>query len=439
MSLAVGTLEVVGQMDSVASGVKFTLTHRQKLVLPVVMIGAFFEGFDFMVINLALPFITRDFQVGPQTASFIISAVAVGALLAFFVVRLADRYGRRPVFLWSVIIYSLLSLATAMSSNVEMFVVFQFLGRIFLVTCWAVGFIIMTEEFAPELRGRAVGLFQSAAAVGAIFPSLLLPVMSMIGLEWRGLYILGALPLLMLIFASKTFPETESFIQAKLNMENTSQAKPSLFAVFAKPYRKHIIAIMGLWFFMYLCYASSMNFFSYHVVNELGWTTNQVGPIMALAYTLGLLGYYVVGKLLDAIGRKKTAYLFFLLGALAVFFVFQAEEHLHVAIAQIIAVFFVGTFTVLCATFTNELFPTEIRANATAWGNNIVGRIGPIAAPALVGVLTAPLGGIGNAVAVMTLGPVVCVLIIALFLPEPLHYQIPAFQGDAASTGPVSS
>jgi MFS family permease len=44
----------------------------------------------------------------------------------------------------------------------------------------AVGFIIMTEEFAPELRGRAVGLFQSAAAVGAIFPSLLLPLMAAI-------------------------------------------------------------------------------------------------------------------------------------------------------------------------------------------------------------------------------------------------------------------
>jgi putative MFS transporter len=89
-----------------------------------------------MVINLALPFITKDFNLGDQTASFAISAVAVGALLAFFVVRLADRYGRKPIFTWSVIIYSVLSLATAAATNVEMFIICQFLGRVFLVTCW---------------------------------------------------------------------------------------------------------------------------------------------------------------------------------------------------------------------------------------------------------------------------------------------------------------
>lgn len=405
--------------------------------MPLVMIGAFFEGFDFMVINLALPFITKDFNLGDQTASFAISAVAVGALLAFFVVRLADRYGRKPIFTWSVIIYSVLSLVTAAAVNVEMFIICQFLGRVFLVTCWAVGFIIMTEEFAPELRGRAVGLFQSAAAVGAIFPSLLLPLMAAINLEWRGLYILGALPLILVLFFARNLPETESFLQAQQRRSEATEEKPDLFAIFAKPYRKHIIAVMFLWFFMYLSYSSAMNFFSYHVVNDLGWGANQISLVMALAYTLGLGGYFVVGKLLDAIGRKKTAYLFFFLGAIAIIFTFQTKQYWHVAIAQIMGVFFTGTFTVLCATFTNELFPTEIRANATAWGNNIVGRIGPIVAPALVGLLAVPIGGIANAVSLLTLGPIVCILIIALFLPEPLNYVIPEF--NAEKTEEVSS
>lgn len=92
--------------------------------------------------------------------------------------------------------------------------------------------------------------------------------------------------------------------------------------------------------------------------------------------------------------------------------------------------FFIGTFTVLCATFTNELFPTEIRASATAWGNNIVGRIGQIAAPALVGFLALPIGGVANAVSLLTLGPIMCILIIALFLPEPLNYKIPEYKGN---------
>jgi len=411
---------------------KFTLNERQRLMMPLVMIGAFFEGFDFMVINLALPYITQDFGLNDQTASFTVSAVAVGTLLAFFVVRLADRWGRRPIFIWSVVIYSLLSLMTAFSPNVEYFIVCQFLARIFLVTCWAVGFIFMTEEFAPEMRGRAIGLFQSAAAVGAIFPSLFLPLTAKFGMEWEGLYIIGALPLILVIFFAKNLPETTAFLETRERQNNGTELKPSMFAVFAKPYRKHILAVMGIWIGMYLCYSSAMNFFSYHVVNDLGWGTTQVSLVTALAFTLGLAGYYVVGKLLDAIGRKKTAYLFFFLGACAVVLVFQLKSFVMIAIAQIITVFFIGTFTVLCATFTNELFPTEIRASATAWGNNIVGRLGQIAAPALVGVLTIPLGGVANAVSLLTLGPIVCILLIALFLPEPLTYKIPEYKPNDA-------
>lgn len=406
--------------------VKFNLTRRQKLLLPVVATGSFFEGFDFMVINLALPFISKEFGIGTKTTGLIVSTVAIGALMAFFMVRLADRYGRRPIFLIAVSAYSVLSLATAFVPNLYAFVACQLLARVFLVACWAVGFIIMTEEFIPELRGRAVGMFQSMAAVGAIFPSLLLPVISQTSLHWRGLYIIGALPLLVIIIWGKNLHETQHFLDLKAGIKE-QEAQPPVLAIFAKPYRRNIFAVMGLWFFMYLVYASSMNFFSYRVVNELGWTSGQVGTVMAVAYTLGLLGYFVAGKLLDTIGRKQTAYLFMGLGCMAVIFTFQATEYIQVLIAQTFGVFFVGTFTVLCATFTNELFPTAIRANATAWGNNIVGRVGTIVAPALVGILQGSVGGTGNAVSLLALSMVVCITIIAVFLPEPMGYKVPEY------------
>lgn len=411
---------------SEAVGKKFTLSPRQKALLPVVVLGAFFEGFDFMVVNLVLPFITRDLKVSDQTAAYMLSAIAVGALIAFFVVRLADKLGRRPVFLSSVVLYSIFTLLTALAHSVAFFVTCQFIARVFLVVCWAVGFIIMSEEFDPELRGRAIGLFQSAAAIGAIFPSLLLPVVAATSLHWRGLYLIGALPLILLLFMGKNLPETPKFLELKEG-KGGEERGPGLLAVFHPAFIKYTLAIMALWFFMYICYSSSMNFFSQHVVRELGWKESQVATVNALAYTLGLLGYFVVGKLLDAIGRKKTAYLTFSLGALAVIGVYQAQQFIHVLVIQIIAVFFVGTFTVICATFTNELFPTSIRANATAWGNNIVGRIGQIVAPALVGMLQVQVHGIGNAVSILALAPFVCVCVVALFLPETLNYSPPEY------------
>ncbi|MEW6622216.1 MAG: MFS transporter [Bacillota bacterium] len=402
-------------MSSISqANIKFTMTRRQKLLMPIVMIGAFFEGYDFMVINMSLPYIAHDFVLDDQVTGMMLSIIAIGTLMAFFMVRLGDKYGRKPVFLVSVAAFSLLSLATAFTPNMQLFVICQFLARIFLVATWAVGIIIMAEEFPVELRGRAIGLFQGAAAIGAIFPSLLLPVAAMTPLGWRTLFIIGALPLVIVLIMGKNFHETERFKKAK----ESSEAKPSFFAVFKHPYRKHMIAVSALWFFIYMGYTTAMTFFSYRVVNELGWTESQVGLTMALAFTIGLSGYVVAGKLLDAMGRKKTAMLFFLCGVSAVVLTFQLTTYIPIMLAQIVGVFFVGSFTVICASFTNELFPTAIRANATAWGNNIFGRIGQIMAPALVGFLAVHMGGVGNAVSLVALGPLAGIFIVAVFMPE---------------------
>lgn len=410
-------------MGPQATSVKFQLTGRQKLMFPVIMTGSFFEGFDFMIINLALPFISRDLGIDTQATGFAVSVVAIGALLAFFVVRLGDRVGRKPVFLWSVVLYSALSLLTAFSPNIQVFVACQFLARIFLVAVWATGYIVVSEEFSVEMRGRALGLFQSVAAVGAIFPSLFMPVVAAAGLGWRALYVIGALPLLMIVILGKNFQETERFQKTKVEKE----AGPGFFTVFQPPYRKYMIVIAALWFFIYLCYASSMNFFSYRVVNDLGWTEARVGLTTAVAYLIGLSGYFIAGKLLDSIGRKKTAVIFFLAGSAATIGAFQTAAYEVVFAFQILACLTVGVFTVICASFTNELFPTAIRANATAWGNNIVGRLGTILAPAAVGSLAGPLGGVGNSVSLMALGPVVGVLLVVLFLPETRYREMQDF------------
>ncbi len=402
---------------------KFQLTKRQKQIFPLVMLGAFFEGFDFSTVNLALPFITRDLGIDTKAAGFMLSTIAIGTILAFFVVRMGDRVGRKPVFLWSVVLYSLLSLATAFTPNIELFVTCQFLARVFLVAVWAVGFIIIAEEFSVDFRGRALGLFQAAAAIGAIFPALCMPLMANLGFGWRGLYVIGALPLILVFFLSKNFHETERF----RNTMQASEAKPVFFAVWKPPYRKYMILVSALWVLLYLCYITTQNFFSYHAVKELGWNESRVGLTIALAYTIALLGYFVAGKLMDSMGRKPTSFIFLLGGSIFTVCTFQATQYSFVLPFMVAATFFIGVFTVIGASFTNELFPTAIRANATAWGNNIIGRLGQVAAPAIVGSLAIPLGSVGNAVSVMALSPLVAILLILLFLPETRNREIQDF------------
>ncbi|MFZ5641980.1 MAG: MFS transporter [Bacillota bacterium] len=406
-----------------AAKAKFKLNTRQKQIFPLIMLGAFFEGFDFSTVNLALPFITRDLGIDTQAAGYMLSVIAIGTLLSFFVVRLGDKIGRKPVFLWAVVIYSTLSLLTAFTPNIQLFVICQFFARTFLVVVWAVGFIIIAEEFSVELRGRALGLFQAAAAIGAIFPALCMPLMAHLNFGWRGLYVIGALPLLVIFFLARNFHETERFKNTRMS----SGEGPGFFDVWKQPYTKYMAVVAALWVLLYFCYITGQNFFSYHAVNELGWNESRVGLTTALAYFIALTGYFTAGKLMDSIGRKPTAAIFLTGGSVFTICAFQAVEYHFVALFMILSTFFVGVFTVIGASFTNELFPTAIRANATAWSNNIIGRLGQVAAPAIVGSIAIPLGSVGNAASVMALTPILAVALILLFLPETRNMEIEDF------------
>jgi MFS family permease len=513
---------------------KFHLTPRQKRILPVVLCGGFFEGFDFMIINLALPFISKDMNLSTEAVGLALSIVAMGSCAGFLVVRLGDKLGRKPVFLGSIAGYSILSLLTALAFNIYLFVALQFLVRVFLIGVWSTGYIIVTEEFEAQIRGRALGLFQSVSAIGAIFTAVLMmfiarspefraddfesaaakanqqtvvrladalaadigPAYSAasprtiawlndvlqstnfyetiivrhqrrgsfpkiadeirvlaneteryrhlpwaqrntqqkkttlklnrliveslypdvapgLSNHWRVLFIISAFPLLVVLVLGGRFEETKKFSDMK-------GPKPPFSAVFAKQYRPRMIAIAALWFVIYLCYSSSMSFFSYHVVRERGWSESQLGLAQSIAYLIGLAGYFVAGRLLDTIGRRKTAYLFFFFGSIFTIAAFQLQSFIPIVVTLTFAIFTVGVFTVIGGAFTNELFPTSLRVNANAWGNNIIGRTAQILVPALVGFLAQPFGNVGNSVSLMAIGPIIGIGIVYFFLPETL-------------------
>lgn len=192
---------------------KLVFTERQRSLWPILILGAFFEGFDDALVNIALPYIQADFGMSTQTTGYALSIIAFGTMVAFFVSRLADTLGRRKIFLTCVYMYSICSLLTAFAPSAQIFIFFQFVARIFLIGCWSVGYVIICEEFSPEHRGTAVGRFQLTAVLGALLIGILLPIFTKIGLSWRALYVAGAFPLIPVLLMNKRLPETEAFLK----------------------------------------------------------------------------------------------------------------------------------------------------------------------------------------------------------------------------------
>ena len=393
------------------------MSQRQKLMWPILILGAFFEGFDDTLINVALPYISKDFSLTTRAAGYVLSIIAAGTLVAFFASRLADSVGRRPVFLWCVYLYSMCSLATALAPTLPVFVVFQFVARIFLIGCWSIGYVIVCEEFTAGRRGWAVGRFQVTAVLGALLIGILLPVVMKAGIGWRPLYVVGALPLIPVLILNRRLPETTAYLRLREDKAaGVKPAKQDVLAAWRGPHTKNMIVLSLVWFFLYFGIKGSLNFFSTRADNELGWGPTLISVAVLTSTVAGILIIAVNGRLLDRLGRRRAAQLIIGVGVVFGVATFLTSNMVAVLVCNVVSVGFVNSFLIVGSTLTNESFPTEIRGNAMAWTNNVAGRLGQILVPTLIGTLSVVMS-LGHAIAIAMALPVVSLVLVAAFFP----------------------
>jgi len=399
----------------------------------LVSTASFFEGYDFIILSLVLPFLRRDFGLSVMQGTFIVSAIAVGTIAAFFVLRLGDYFGRRAMLMWTVLGYTAATALTAVSHSVYGFVAMQFLARVFLVAEWGISTVIIAEELPATRRGLGISIVQAMAGVGGIVGSAIFPIVSKVALGWRAMYLIGIVPLIIVFFIRRSVRETKRYARSRA----ANPDRPKWIEILGPGYRRNLVLISLLWLFMYCGYTPVLNFYTDYAMTDRGLTTGQVGLIAAIAFTLGLSGYVAAGKLMDKWGRKPTCALFFGVGALATFAAYNIKGSLLVMGASLVVlIFFAMSYLPLCSTYTTELFPTRLRASASAWTNNTLGRVGMVASPLMVGVLAkllaSPTGGLdggpstgyGPAIGIMGLFPLLCALIVLVFLPETKNREL---------------
>lgn len=390
-------------------------------LLLFICVATLFEGYDLLIINLALPYLGTDFGADAKMLGTAVGLINVGTIVAFIPVRLADRYGRRCVFLTAITGYTLFTILSAFAVGLRDFVAYQFVARMFMVTEIGLGAIILTEEMPARYRGAAVTLMFALGLMGGILGSAAFPYLIETELGWRTLYLIGGVLLPVLVIYWGRLRETGRFIDAQASLGPDRVALIASFkalsTIFQPAYRRRALAGATIWFTVNAWSASCLFFFSYYVTNERGWEPAAVAQALTLGYSLAVIGYATAGPMLDFAGRRLTASVYFTLGAISAVVCFTATSAPVITIAYII-VLGMHALWPIAATITSEIFPTPMRATANAVVNNLIGRIGMALAPAVVGVLSASLGSVGRAVAVVSLIPLLCLPIILVLVKE---------------------
>jgi putative MFS transporter len=386
------------------------LTPYQRRLMVFLSVATFFEGYDFFALAQILPNLRADLGLSKSDAGWLVGVINAGTMVAALVVRRADTWGRRRVLTVTIAGYTLCSLATALAPDAVTFAVLQLAARVFLIGEWAVAMVIAAEEFPAEKRGLVIGVIQACSSLGVIVCAGVVPFLVQTSLGWRMVYLVGGVPLVIVAYARRSLRETRRF-------EETGARPKPLLAALRTPYRKRILQLALIWGLTYVATQNAITFWKEFAVGERGFSDAQVGASMTLAAVVSMPLVFFAGKLLDVLGRRRGALLIFLVTAASVWLCYTLESRAALTAALTLGIFGANSVLPVLNAYNTELFPTELRGDAFAWANNLLGRIGYVASPVVVGVLAESFGW-GPVLAWTAVFPVAAVILIVWLLPE---------------------
>ncbi len=410
-------------------------------LLGLLMSVTIFEGYDVTIFHLCTPDIAHTFHMDDRAVGMMASMVRFGGMLAFFVVMLSDRIGRKPIVSVTVLLYALFTFFTAISRGLWTFTLFQSCAQIFLSAEFGVAVIMISEEFPDSARGRGIALLHMVGLLGVVAGGELYGYMADSRFGWRGMYLLGIAPLLLVAFLRRNLRETARYLMTRRGRAasafepgGAAAAVRQALAPFRGPYRGRLALVALLWNCVGLVGAPAVTFFSLFAKRDRHWTSHQIGRAVVLAYLIGTLGHVLAGWMLDRVGRRITTAASYLAGAAAILILFQAKGHGAMLTAMVATVFAFQGARTATATYSAELFPTEIRATSYSMTVQLFGQLAGLFTPFIIGSLSKTMGGLGNAVSLACVGPAIGAVLVWRFAPETRGMRLEDLAaGDAAA------
>jgi putative MFS transporter len=390
------------------------LTSYQKKLFVFLSVATFFEGYDFIALTQLLPNLRQAMGLDEAQGGALVAFINLGTVAAFLLVRWADSIGRRRLLTLTIAGYTVFTVLSGLAPGPKSFAAAQFVARIFLIAEWATSMVLAAEEFPADRRGMVIGVIQGCSSLGSIVCAGVVPLLLQTDYGWRSVYFVGALPLVVLAFARRGLRESARFEREK---EAGTAGTRGLFRIWRTPYRRRLVQLGIIWALTYLCTHNAITFWKEFAVGERGMTDAQVGLAISVAAVASMPLVFAAGKLLDATGRHRGALIIYGLAVISVVGCYRLHGQWPLTVALVGGIFGASAVLPVLNAFTAELFPTDLRGDAFAWSNNLLGRVGYVLSPLFVGELASSWGW-GPAVQITVIGPIIAVALILLWLPE---------------------
>jgi MFS transporter, SHS family, lactate transporter len=286
-------------------------SSEQKHVVAATFLGWTLDAFDFFLLVFVLKDIAAEFntEIADVTIAILLT-LAMRPIGAFLFGRAADRWGRRPTLMVNVALYSLLEFASGFSPNLTVLIVLRALYGIAMGGEWGVGASLTMESIPPHARGFVSGLLQSGYPAGYFLASIVYGLFYQY-IGWRGMFMVGVLPALLVLYIRSHVPESPTFDRA------AAKSGEGTLDVLREHWRLAIYAI---------CLMTAFNFFS-HGTQDIYPTFLEVQrklsthavSLIAIVYNIGAIcGGILFGSLSENFGRRRCIVIASLLSVLVI-------------------------------------------------------------------------------------------------------------------------
>ncbi|KAF1027310.1 MAG: putative niacin/nicotinamide transporter NaiP [Burkholderia plantarii] len=439
-----------------------------KLIFLIVAVAFFFDSVDLGTMTFVLGSIRKEFGLSTAAAGLVASASFFGMVAGAAIAGLlADRFGRQPVFQWSMVLWGTASYLCSTAHSVEALIVWRVLLGFGMGMEFPVAQTLLSEFVPAANRGRLIALMDGFWPLGFICAGVV-SYFVLPALGWRMVFALLAIPAVFVLIVRRIVPESPRWLEHRGRIADaervlthieakvmrsagvTTLPAPSRLAeppaahgqgqgrgafaeIWSDAYRRRTTMVWLLWFFALLGF--------YGLTSWLGALLQQAGfaVTQSVLYTVlislgGVPGFLCAAWLVERWGRKPTTIASLIGGGVMAFLYGQTALHgqsvaLLIGTGLVMQFFLFGMWAALY-TYTPELYGTGARATGSGFASAI-GRVGSLIGPYAVGVVL-PLFGQGGVFTLGALSFVIAAAAVAWLGIETRGLALESLTADAA-------
>lgn len=417
-------------------------------------LGFMFDAWDVSLNGILIPLLSEEWNLQASDAAWIGTANLIGmAVGAVMWGTIADRIGRKQAFAWTLLIFSIFTIAGALTNSLEWFVLFRFLAGIGLGGCVPVDYALVGEFTPKKHRGRVLTAMDGWWPIGAALAGFVSAWLVATWNDWRLPLLAMILPAL-LVFAVRLFvPESPLYLMKQGKYDAARRVIDDLVVRTGAPRREYTLEVVeepakltlgSLWTQLRLVWAHSWRITTvswvlfltvmtvYYIalqwmptfLIEAGYEQNRAFIQTAGMAGVGLIGVLISTALVELTGRR---WLLGITAPAATGLLVILALFMDVPAAVLLLILGFGLVIQISIpvlyTYVSELYPTELRGSGFGWAST-VSRIGAGVGPLVFVAWLQPTFGLAGAFGICLAGVVIAVLVMFRLAPDTTAKQL---------------